>query len=81
MNKDINMKRLFQVLSVMIALMSLQSFTSYSKKEDVTVYVCEKGKVYHFKKDCRGLKNAKSKIKAVTLKEAQKTRRACKICN
>lgn len=75
------MKRLLQIIAMMIVLLSLQSFTTSSKKEDVTVYICEKGKVYHSKKGCRGLKNAKSNIKAISLEEAKKTRRPCKICN
>ena len=44
------------------------------------VYICVTGKVYHSTKDCRGLSNATHKIKSVSLSEAQKTRRACKIC-
>ena len=44
------------------------------------VYICVTGKVYHSTKECRGLSNAIHKIKAVSLSEAQKTRRACKIC-
>lgn len=44
------------------------------------VYICVTGKVYHSTKECRGLGNATHKIKAVSLSEAQKTRRACKIC-
>lgn len=44
------------------------------------VYICVTGKVYHSTKECRGLSNATHKIKAVSLSEAQKTRRACKIC-
>lgn len=47
---------------------------------NVLVYICVTGKVYHSTKDCRGLSNATHKIKAVSLSEAQKTRRACKIC-
>ena len=66
---------------MMIVFFSLQSFTSSSKNEDVTVYICEKGTVYHYKKSCQGLKNVKSKIKAMSLEEANKTRKPCKICN
>lgn len=46
----------------------------------VSWYICVTGKVYHSTKDCRGLSNATHKIKSVSLSEAQKTRRACKIC-
>lgn len=44
------------------------------------VYICVTGKVYHSTKECRGLSNATHKIEAVSLSEAQKTRRVCKIC-
>ena len=44
------------------------------------VYICVTGKVYHSTKECRGLSNATHKIEAVSLSEAQKARRACKIC-
>lgn len=67
-------------MSIIIALLCLQSFTTYSTNDSVTVYICETGKVYHSTKECRGLKNAKHKIKAIPLKEAQKTRKPCKIC-
>ena len=43
-------------------------------------YICVTGKVYHSTKECRGLSNATHKIEAVSLSEAQQTRRACKIC-
>lgn len=48
--------------------------------QDVTVYICVTGEVYHSRLDCRGLRNATHKIKAVPLSEAAKTRRPCKIC-
>ena len=66
------MKKLFQSTVLVIVFLSLQSFTPSSKNEDVTVYICDKGKVYHSKKSCRGLKNAKSKIKAMSLEEVKK---------
>ena len=44
------------------------------------VYICVTEKVYHSTKECRGLSNATHKIEAISLSEAQKTRRACKIC-
>ena len=54
--------------------------TSESSSSGQLVYICVTGKVYHSTKECRGLSNATRKIKAVSLSEAQKTRRACKIC-
>lgn len=53
---------------------------SNAYSSEALVYICETGKVYHSTKDCRGLNNATHKIKAVSLSEAQRTRRACKIC-
>ena len=64
----------------MIVTLALQSFTSETTSSDTTVYICVTGKVYHSNSDCRGLSNATHKIKAVSLSEAKKTRRACKVC-
>jgi len=64
----------------MIVTLALQSFTSETTSSDTTVYICVTGKVYHSTRDCRGLSNATHKIKAVSLSEAKKTRRACKVC-
>lgn len=74
------MKRAVKILSVMIVTLALQSFTSETTSSDTTVYICVTGKVYHSTRDCRGLSNATHKIKAVSLSEAKKTRRACKVC-
>ena len=54
--------------------------TSEISSSEQLVYICVTGKVYHSTKDCRGLSNSTHKIKSVSLSEAQKTRRACKIC-
>lgn len=64
----------------MIVTLALQSFTSETTSSDTTVYICVTGKVYHSTRDCRGLSNATHKIKVVSLSEAKKTRRACKVC-
>lgn len=74
------MKRAVKILSVMIVTLALQSFTSETTGSDTTVYICVTGKVYHSTRGCRGLSNATHKIKAVSLSEAKKTRRACKVC-
>ena len=74
------MKRSLHMLAIMIALLSLQSFTTELSSGSTTVYIVETGKVYHSTKSCRGLANATHIIMAVSLKEAQKTRRPCKIC-
>ena len=54
--------------------------TSESSSSEQLVYICVTGKLYHSTKECRGLSNATHKIEAVSLSEAQKARRACKIC-
>ena len=76
------MKRPSQILTVMIAMLPLQSFTTYSTSKDTIVYICVTGKVYHSKRSCKGLDNAKHKIIAVSKDEAisKYGRRACKIC-
>lgn len=74
------MKRSLYIFIVMIAMLPLQSFTTDLSSGSSTVYIVETGKVYHSTKSCRGLANTTHKIKAVSLKEAQKTRRPCKIC-
>lgn len=74
------MKRSLHILAILIALLSLQSFTTELSSGSTTVYIVETGKVYHSTKSCRGLANTTHKIQAVSLKEAQKTRRPCKIC-
>lgn len=47
-----------------------------------TVYICTgpKAKVYHSTSKCRGLNRCSGDIKSISLKEAKKSRRACKIC-
>ena len=70
------MRQRLQIFVVLAAMLVLQSFTM----GDTTVYIVSTGKVYHSTKSCRGLKNSKHKIQEVSLKEAQKTRRPCKIC-
>jgi ribosomal protein L13 len=74
------MKQTLQIVIFLIALFTLQSFTPHLSMGDTTVYIVSTGKVYHSTKSCRGLKNTKHKIKAVSIKEAQKNRRPCKIC-
>ena len=74
------MRRTIQIVVIVMAILSLQSFTPRLFTGNTIVYIVATGKVYHSTKDCRGLKNAKHRIQAVSLKEAQKTRRPCKIC-
>ena len=60
-----------------------QVYTNGTNKfyySELLVYICVTGKVYHSTRECKGLSNATHKIKAVSLSEAQKTRRACEIC-
>ena len=74
-----DMKRGLSLLIVMIA-MELQSFTNNTISQDIVVYICVTGKVYHSRLNCRGLKNATHQIKAISLSEAKKFRRPCKVC-
>lgn len=47
-----------------------------------TVYICTgpKATVYHYRSDCKGLNKCSGEVKKITLEEAKKKRRACKIC-
>ncbi len=74
------MKKSTRIIGFLFAILSLQSFTLEYTSIETTVYICVTGKVYHATRDCRGLANATHAIKAVSLSEAQKTRRPCKIC-
>ena len=59
------MKCSIQTLAIVIAMLSLQSFTTEISSESTTVYIVETGKVYHSNKSCRGLANTTHKIKAL----------------
>lgn len=74
------MKRLIVLLflTVVTVLKIYTNGASIGTFSNVLVYIYVTCKVYHSTKDCRGLTT--HKIKAVSLSEAQKTRRACKIC-
>lgn len=74
------MKRVAKILTLVVATLMMQSFTTQTTISDTTVYICVTGKVYHSTRNCRGLRNATHTIKAVSLSEASRTRRACKIC-
>lgn len=65
----------------MLILLFLVS-SSFTLNNNNTVYICMKGEVYHSVKSCRGLKNVKSKIIAVSKSDAEGKykRRPCKIC-
>lgn len=55
--------------------------SSYQTKE-IEVFICptKSSKVYHLKKDCRGLKQCSLKIKTITKKKAESVgRKMCKI--
>lgn len=74
------MKHRLHIIIAVMAIFLLQSFTSRVSTGDTVVYIVPMGKVYHSTKSCRGLINSRYKIQSVSLKEAKKTRRACKIC-
>ena len=73
------MKRTARIILIMIAMFSMQSFTTTPSANETKVYVTPNGKCYHSTKNCRSLSRSKN-IKAVPLSEAKKTRRACSIC-
>ena len=73
------MKHAFQILTILVAMFTLQSFTTQPASGGTTVYVTPNGNVYHSTKTCRSLSRSTS-IKAIPLSQAKKTRRACKIC-
>ena len=72
--------KIFRTTFLLFSLIAFSSFTTL--KTNDTVYISVKGEVYHSIKDCRGLKNVKSKIIAISKSEAEKKykRRPCKIC-
>jgi len=66
----------------LVAFMLLPLLAGTAQQKDQMVYICTgpTAEVYHKYKDCRGLKACSGDVKVVTLKEAQKTRRKCRIC-
>lgn len=66
---------------IMIFAFGIEGDT-YTSKNNKEVYICTgpKAKVYHKYKDCKGLRNCSGDIKAVSLEQAKKSRRACRIC-
>lgn len=68
-----------------ILLLSLFCLPLLSMKVETpvkTVYICTgpKAQVYHATSKCRGLNRCSGDIKAVSLEDIKKSRRACKIC-
>ena len=77
------MKRFVALLLFILGLVPhiyTNGTTSDSPALGQLVYICVTSKVYHSTKECRGISNATHTIKAVSLNEVQKKRRACKIC-
>ncbi len=55
--------------------------TSYVNCSQITVYVCDSKKAtkYHYKPDCRGLRNCKQRIISMPIEKAKTTNRTlCK---
>ena len=71
------MKNLLPTLLIFVLL------TAFQKKEiDVFICMTKSSKTYHFKKDCRGLKKCKSKIKKISKNKAENVGRTiCKLEN
>lgn len=83
----LNIERLVKISVLILSAFIWQSFAPLSTvhtervtMQDVTVYICVTGEVYHSNRNCRGLKNARHEIKAVPLSKVVKHRRPCKIC-
>lgn len=74
------MAKFVRVIIVIIVALVAQPFMESSITASPTVYICVTGKVYHFTRHCKGLSKATHRIKAVSLEDARRTRRACKIC-
>ena len=69
------MKNLFLVISLLFILTAFQT-----KEKEVFICMTTSSKTYHYKKDCKGLKKCKSKIKKITKKKAKSVGRVkCKI--
>ncbi|TMM28657.1 hypothetical protein FDT66_13725 [Polaribacter aestuariivivens] len=69
------MKNLLIALSIIFITTAFQT-----KKTDVFICMTKSSKTYHLKKNCRGLKICKSKIKKITKKKAENVGRTfCKI--
>ena len=67
---------------ILLLLLLVSSSFALNNNNNNIVYICMKGEVYHSKNSCKGLRNAKSKIIAISKSEAEKKykRRPCKIC-
>jgi hypothetical protein len=69
------MNKIFLVFSIF-------TFLTVFKIEEKEVFICmsKSSKTFHLKKDCKGIKKCKSKIKKVTKKKAENVGRVfCKI--
>ena len=66
---------------ILITLLIFTFLTAFqTKKEKVFICTSNASKTYHLKKDCKGIKNCKSKIKKITKKKAENVGRLfCKI--
>lgn len=76
------MKRIGSFIAIIVMCFALQSFTVDAPAFGDTVYICTTGKVYHSTRSCKGLRNAKHPVIAMSRSDAisQYGRRACKIC-
>lgn len=78
------MKKLLLLLAcIAVAATTPASTPSTTEKLPEKVYICtgKSATVYHYNKNCKGIKACKASIKQVTLEEAvDMGRRPCKIC-
>lgn len=69
------MKKLLPTLLILFLLSAFQE-----KEKEVFICMTKSSKTYHLKKDCKGLKKCKSKIKKITQKKAENVGRTkCKL--
>ncbi len=66
-------------LVLIILILSISS-AYQTKEKDVFICTSKSSKRYHLKKDCRGIKKCKSKIKTISKKKAKNVGRTlCKL--
>ncbi|KGL62932.1 hypothetical protein [Polaribacter sp. Hel1_85] len=70
-----NTKKLLLTFSLFIFLTAFQT-----QEKEVFICTTKSSKTYHLKKECKGLKRCKSKIKKITKKKAENVGRIlCKL--
>ncbi len=75
------MKKIKHLLFILLACVMIPTY-SQAISSNVMVYICVTGKVYHNRRNCKGLRNATHEIKEVSENVAfyKYGRRRCKVC-